>query len=188
VQHPTSSSSSGVAGSGTVSAGVGVSAGPALGPLEAAVQAAAAAAAVGPRATTLRCFHAQDLPYMQQLWYIHDAMQLFSTAAAATAPPAAAAATTLVRPGSNLTAPPVRPDCRQHSHQQQLQQEQWPPSGSSGSSAGSSGRGRCECDAVLEVVSRPPDSSGRNPDLKVNRNLLLLLLHHAGVPLQVFEE
>jgi hypothetical protein len=39
---------------------------------------------------------------------------------------------------------------------------------------------------VLEVVARPPDNSGRNPDLKVNKNLLLLL-HHAGVPREVFE-
>jgi hypothetical protein len=143
----------------------------AAGAFEAAMQAAAVAAAAGSRSEALRCFNAQDQPWMQQLWYVHDAMQLTSSSSVAVG---------ALGPGSAFAPPPARPDCRSHCpHQQQ----QWPSSSSSSSSSSS---GVCGCEAVLEVVSRPPDSSGRNPDLKINKNLLLLL-HHAGVPLAVFE-
>jgi hypothetical protein len=170
---PANSSTSSAGGPGAVpvpqvNAPTAAAAG-AAGALEAAVQAAAVAAAVGPRAEALRCFNAQDQPWMQQLWYVHDAMQLNSSSSSM-------AGDALV-PGRALVPPPARPDCRSHCQQQQ---QQWPSSSSSSSS------GVCGCEAVLEVVSRPPDSSGKNPDLKISKNLLLLL-HHAGVPLAVFE-
>lgn len=178
---PTSSTSSTVEGASACVAGTTpVAAGAATASLtafEAAAEAAAAAAANGPRAATTRCFNAQDQPWIQQLWYVHDALQLELS------PPAGLAAA-----GVGCCSPPARPGCSGSNHQQQ--QQGWSTcSGSNVSSSGStssSRHGACGCSAVLEVVARPPDSSGRNPDLKVNKNLLLLL-HHAGVPRDVFE-
>jgi hypothetical protein len=41
---------------------------------------------------------------------------------------------------------------------------------------------------MLEVVSRPPDGADRPAEkIRVNKNLLLLM-HYAGVPQQVFAE
>lgn len=172
--------------------------------LQAAVAAAtaAAAAASGSRGVALRCFNAQDQPWLQQLWYIHDAQQMVGC---------------LQAQGlcSPIPAQPLPPGCLQ-------QQQQQPPqaagvagssssttrlaptapygAGGSGNSSSSTSTGSqtggagpaascssrgCQCSAVLEVVCRPPDSSSRTPDLRINKNLLLLL-HHAGVPEEVF--
>jgi hypothetical protein len=155
------------------------------GAFEAAAQAAAVAAAVnGTRAASLRCFHAQDQPWMQQLWYIYDAVQVFNSSSSSSR------SATDGQPGPPTACIPVRPGCKQCSdggaQPQQQQQQQWHPGSSS--SGGSSGAcsSRCSCSAVCEVVSRPPDTSGRQTDININKNLLLLL-HHAGVPLEVFE-
>lgn len=133
-----------------------------------AVEAAAQAASPGPRAALLRCFNAQDQPWMQQLWYVHDALQLHSLRQR-TAPNAATAAAAVHRPPPAPCAPSAGSGCP---HQ-------------TAAGSGSSGC-RCSCSAVLEVVTRPPDGVGRG-ELRINKNLLLLL-HQRGVPAQVFEE
>lgn len=171
----TSSSSAGSSCGIHAQSSAGATATP-LAAFEAAAAAAAAAAASGPKAATLRCFNAQDQPWMQQVWYIHNAMRLAQQAAAAAGPASAQ--------GSFL--PPARPGCPS-SCQQQQQHQCWTACSSNMSGSSSGSVRACGCSAVLEVVSRPPDSSGRNPDLKVNKNLLLLL-HHAGVPAEVFAE
>jgi hypothetical protein len=45
----------------------------------------------------------------------------------------------------------------------------------------------CGCEATLEVVSRPPEGAEKSSDLRINKNLLLLLLD-GGVPPAVFRE
>lgn len=160
-RHPAGSCN--VAGPNSSSSGSGSCSNGAAAPsaVDAAVRAAATAAASGPRADTLRCFNAQDQPWMQQLWYIHDAQELVLRAA---------------QSGGSCSDPPTPPGCPQRQLAQQPQHHQQAVCGASGV---------CACSATLEVVSRPPDSNNRAPDLRVNKNLLLLL-HHAGVPQEVF--
>lgn len=181
-----SNSANGSSGSGVrcSCSNTGVAAGGAS--FAAAVQAAADAAVNGPRADVLRCFHAQDQPWLQQLWYVHDARQLCQRQRAGYNQRAGSSSSNSAK--QHALPPPSPTGCRQQlSGQQQQQPQQQGAAGSAGNSGGTtSSSSSCSCGAVLEVVTRPPDSTGRPADISINKNLLLLL-HDAGVPAEVFE-
>jgi hypothetical protein len=151
----------------------------------AAAVAAAAAATTACRRSALEYVHPQDRPWLQQLWYVHEAWQKAVVCSSSSSSGGGSSSISSINDCCDQPPTPCKP------WQPPQQQQQ---SGSSGYSAacsrtdGSSSRLLCSCSASLEVVCRPPDGCERGGEkLRVNKNLLLLL-HHAGVPQAVFTE
>lgn len=177
--QPCSSSSS--SGGSTCAAGAATAAATAAATVAAAVAAA--------NIEGLSCVHPQDRPWFQQLCYICGAQQLLGSSSSS----------------SRYAQPPPLPCqneqqqqlCRQgcHAHSTSAAEAAAaaaaPPGShalvSGGSSCGDCSTGSCSCEAMLEVVRRPVDGAEKHTEHRIGKNLLTLL-HHAGVPQDVFAE
>lgn len=133
----------------------------------------AAAASSSTRRPILEFIHPQDRPWLQQLWYVHEALQMLDSGSSSSS-------------GTHLGAASVLPPMACRQQQQQIASGPVPANLCSSSNTADAAAGCC-CECVIEVVSRAPSGADKSCDLRINKNLLLLL-HHAGVPQQVFEE